>query len=197
MAAMRPFLFGFVVAFVLAGLAAFGAVKTGAVMARQDVPAGKLETWLAHTSLNATIDREKPMPPYPYGPPSPADLVAGANMYVQNCAVCHGTAHSTPSAIARGLVVKAPQFAKHGVDDDPEGVIYWKVEHGIRMTAMPAYDMTLDEKSIWQLTYFLKHLPELPPKAKAIFENPRLATPATPLPEVSGAPEPQGHVTAT
>jgi mono/diheme cytochrome c family protein len=194
---MRPFLFGFVVAFVLAGLAAFGAVNTGAVMARQDVPASKLEKWLAHVSLSATIDREKPMPPYPYGPPSASDLVAGANMYVQNCAVCHGTAHSTPSAIARGLVVTAPQFAKHGVDDDPEGVIYWKVEHGIRMTAMPAYDMTLDEKAIWQLTYFLKHLPELPPKAKAIFENPALAAPATPLPEMSGAPMAEAHATTT
>ncbi len=194
---MRPFLFGFVVAFLLLGLVAFGAVKTGSVMARQDVPPGKLETWLARTSLEATIDREKPMPPYPYGPPSETDFVAGANLYVQNCAVCHGTGHGTPSAIARGLEVKAPQFAKHGVDDDPEGVIYWKVEHGIRMTAMPAYDMTLDEKQIWQLTYFLKHLPDLPPQAKAIFDDPALGAPATPLPQMTIFPEPQARGTTT
>ena len=165
---MRPFLLGFVIALILVGLFAFGAVETGAVPARQDVPPGKLEKWLART--------------YPYGPPADADFVAGANLYVQNCAACHGTAHSSPSAIARGLSVRAPQFAKHGIDDDPEGETYWKVEHGVRMTAMPAYDKTLDEKAIWQLTYFLKHLRALPPRAKAIFENPRLAAPATPLP---------------
>ena len=194
---MRPSLLGFVVALALVSLAAFGAVKTGAVPARQDLRPSKLESWLARTSLKATIDREAPPPPYPYGPPSEADFVAGANLYVQNCAVCHGTTHSSPSAIARGLSVRAPQFAKHGVDDDPEGETYWKVEHGVRMTAMPAYDKTLDEKAIWQLTYFLKHLRALPPRAKAIFDNPRLAAPATPLPMPSELPGAKGPGTMT
>ena len=181
---MRAFFLGFVVAVVIVGLVAFGAIQTGAIPARQDQPTGSLERWAARTSLNATIDREKPNAPYPYGPPSEADFVAGANLYVQNCAVCHGTGNSTPSSIARGLAVQAPQFAKHGVDDDPEGATYWRIEHGIRMTAMPSYGKTLDEKSIWQMTYFLKHLPELPARAKAIFDDPRLAAPATPLPAI-------------
>jgi hypothetical protein len=43
----------------------------------------------------------------------------------------------------------------------------------------------------------LKHLPELPPKAKAIFENPTLAAPATPLPEMGGVHEAQAHGTTT
>ncbi|HEY4439632.1 MAG TPA: cytochrome c [Candidatus Elarobacter sp.] len=185
---MRPFVLGFIIALALVALAGFGAVETGAVPARQDTPPGPMEKWMARTSLAATINREAPQPPYPFGPPTEADFVAGANLYVQNCAVCHGTPGSSPSAIARGLSVNAPQFAKHGVDDDPEGVSYWKVDHGIRMTAMPAYDKTLDQKSIWQLTYFLKHMPALPPKADAIWKNPRLAAPATPIPIPSSLP---------
>ena len=191
---MRPFFFGFVVAVLIVGLVAFGAIQTGAIPARQDQPVGSLERWAARTSLNATIDREKPNAPYPYGPPSEADFVAGANLYVQNCAICHGSGKSTPSSIARGLAVKAPQFAKRGVDDDPEGATYWRIEHCVRMTAMPSYDKTLDEKSVWQLTYFLKHLPALPPRAQAIFDDPSLAAPATPLPAI---PEPSKPAAAT
>jgi thiosulfate dehydrogenase len=194
---MRTFLFGLVAAVVLVGLAAFGAVKTGAVPARQDTPPGKLETWAAKMSLNATMAREAPTAPYPFGPPAETDFVAAASLYVQNCAVCHGTGHSSESAIGRGFAVKAPQFAKHGVDDDPEGQTYWKIEHGIRMTGMPAFDNTLDEKAIWQLTYFMKHLPELPPKAKAIFDDPRLAAPGTPVPDASNVPGAKGLGTTT
>jgi mono/diheme cytochrome c family protein len=186
---LRPFILGFVVALLVVALAIYGAVMTGAVPARGDTQLSSMEKWAAHTSLDATIAREAQASPYPYGPPTEADFVAGAILYVQNCAVCHGTGHSTPTAIARGFAVHAPQFAKHGVDDDPEGETYWKVEHGIRFTGMPAFDKTLDEKSIWQVTYFLKHLPALPARAHAIFDDPKLAPPPTPGPALSPAPE--------
>lgn len=185
---MRQFVAGLVLALVALAVAGFAAVETGRVPARADVAPGALEKWAANTALNATIRREAPQPPYPFSPSTASDFHAAADLYVQNCAVCHGTASGTPTAIADGFSMKAPQFAKHGVDDDPEGVIYWKIEHGIRFTAMPAFDKSLDEKSIWQLTYFLKHLPELPPEAKAVWENPTLAAPATPAPTHSAAP---------
>lgn len=189
---MRPFFLGFLIALALVALAAFGAVQTGAVPARGDEKPGALEKWAAHTSLNATIAREAPKPPYPYGPPTGADFVHAANLYVQNCAVCHGTANSTPTAIARGFSIEPPQFGKHGVADDPEGETYWKIEHGIRFTGMPEYNQSLDEKSIWQLTYFMKHLPELPANARAIWEDPSLAASATPGPVPSPGAE-GGH----
>jgi mono/diheme cytochrome c family protein len=183
---MRAFLLGVVVTLTALALLAFGVVQTGAVPARQDIVPGKLESWAAHTSLDATIEREAPKPPYPYGPPTEADFVAGATLYVQNCSVCHGTAHTTPNAIARGFAVKAPQFAKHSVEDDSEGETYWKIEHGIRMTAMPSFSPALDERSIWQITYMMKHLSTLPPKAAAIWQDPKLAPPPTPMPAIPG-----------
>ena len=101
---MRGFLGGFVAAVLVLGLVVFGAVKTGAVPARADGPLMPGERWAAHTSLNATIAREAPKPPYPYTA-TDADIAQGAKLYVQNCAVCHGTANSTPNAIARGMGV--------------------------------------------------------------------------------------------
>jgi thiosulfate dehydrogenase len=69
------------------------------------------------------------------------------------------------------------------VMDDAEGVTYWKIEHGIRFTGMPAYHPALDEKSIWQLTYFLKRTPDhLPAGAKNVWEHPETVAAPTPMP---------------
>lgn len=179
---MRGFLGGFVAALVVLGLVVFAAVKTGAVPARADAPAFPGERWAARTSLRATIAREAPKPPYPY-PQTDANVERGATLYVQNCAVCHGTAHSTSTAIARGLGVRAPQFNRTDVMDDPEGRTYWTIEHGVRFTGMPSFAKSLDEKSIWQITYFMKRVPDhLPAGANAIWHHPQTVAAPTPMP---------------
>jgi mono/diheme cytochrome c family protein len=185
---MRSFLGGVVAGLVVLALVVFAAIKTGAVPAAADGPLMVGERWAAHTALNATTAREAPKPPYPYTQ-TDADIAQGAKLYVQNCAICHGTANSTPNAIGRGLGVRPPQFNKHDVMDDPEGVTYWKIEHGIRFTGMPAYHPALDEKSIWQLTYFMKRTPDhLPTEAKSIWENPSKVAPPTPMPALPETP---------
>jgi mono/diheme cytochrome c family protein len=179
---MRAFFGGFLAALIAIGVVVVAAILTGYVPARADGPLMPGEKWAAHTSLDATVAREAPKAPYPF-PPSDADIATGAKLYVQNCAVCHGTANTTANAIAHGMGVQPPQFNKHGVDDDPEGVTYWKIEHGIRFTGMPAYDKSLDEKAIWQITYFMKRVPkDLPAEAKSIWENPSQVPPPTPMP---------------
>jgi len=185
---MRGFVGGFVAALIVIALVVVGAVKSGRVPARADAPPFPGELWAARTSLKATIAREAPQPPYPYTQ-SDADIATGAKLYVQNCAVCHGTANSTPNAISRGLGVRPPQFAKRDVMDDPEGETYWKIEHGIRFTGMPFFSPALDEQSIWQLTYFLKRVPEhLPAEAKNIWEHPETVPAPTAMPALPQKP---------
>ncbi len=167
---MIRFLSGFIAAVLLLAIGAFVAVKFGLVPARADTPPMPMEKWAAHTSLDATIEREQPQPPYPYGPPTDATIAAGAKLYMANCAVCHGSPGKAETAIAKGLYVAAPQFTKHGVSDDPAGETYWKIEHGIRFTGMPAFVGSLSEEQIWQIAYFLSHgMDKLPPAADAIW----------------------------
>jgi mono/diheme cytochrome c family protein len=169
---MLRFISGIVATLVVLAVLAFLAVQFGMVPATADVPPPALEKWAAKTSLDATIAREAPQPPYPF-PASDAAMVAGAKLYVQNCAMCHGTGVGGPTNMAKGFYIRAPQFAKHGVDDDPEGETYWKIEHGIRFTAMPSYKGNLTEEQIWQLTYFMKNLPDhLPSEALAEWKKP-------------------------
>jgi mono/diheme cytochrome c family protein len=139
--------------------------------ANADTKPTKFEFWAARKSLHATLAREAPKTANPV-PLSESNLLAGLKLYKQNCGVCHGTGRGDASQtnIAKGLYQKAPQLATNGVEDDPDGVTYWKVKHGIRLTGMPAFGRTLSEKQLWQVTLFLKHMDHLPKTVAAGFK---------------------------
>src|SRR5438105_2355826 len=87
--------------------------------AGQDAKPGRLETWVAKTSLRATIRRQTTGVADPL-PPTDETLAAGIPLYIGHCQVCHGGPDGAASVIARGLTPDPPQLAKHGVEDDPE-----------------------------------------------------------------------------
>ena len=149
---------------VIACLMAFAAVQSGLIPANADATPGSLETWAARTSLDATLRRVAPGEPNPVSLTEP-NLMEGVHLFARNCAVCHGAAKgsASPSPIAKGLYQKPPQLATDGVEDDPEGWTFWKVKHGIRLTAMPSFGGTLTDEQIWTLALLLKHLDKLPP----------------------------------
>jgi mono/diheme cytochrome c family protein len=55
------------------------------------------------------------------------------------------------------------------VTDDPEGVTYWKVTHGIRLSGMPGFASTLSDTQRWQVTMLLAHADKLSRAAQAAF----------------------------
>ena len=57
-------------------------------------------------------------------------------------------------------------MAMDGVEDDLEGVSFWKIKHGIRWTGMPSWKAALTDQQIWTLALFLKHMNKLPPTAQ-------------------------------
>ena len=154
---------------VVLGLAAYIGLRAGLMPANADATPGNLERWAAKTSLHATLAREAPRTPNPM-PSTDANYAAGIKLYAENCAVCHGTSDGEPTNIARGLYQDPPQFAKHGVEDDPDGVSYWKVAHGIRLTGMPAFNRTLKDDQIWQIVMFLKNMDALPPAPQRLWK---------------------------
>ena len=158
---LKPFIGGLAVAVILGLAAAYLAVTQGWMPANADSKPSRLEAWAAHHSLRATIKREAPAGPNPLAL-SNNNLISGMKLYSQNCAVCHGAADGNASNIALGLYQKPPQLASHGVEDDPDGVPFWKIKHGIRLTGMPAYSSTLTDDQIWRIVLFLKHMDGLP-----------------------------------
>lgn len=155
---------------VLLIVLAYVGVRTGAMPANADAKPGRLETWAAKRSLHATLNRDAVSLQDPL-PASDSTMTEGVRLYGAYCAVCHGASDGKASAVARGLYQHAPQFAKHDVADDPAGVTYWKITHGIRFTGMPAFDSTLTTEQRWAIATFLAHQDSLPPEALATWKG--------------------------
>ena len=95
----------------------------------------------------------------------PTRVRDGARSYDALCAVCHGTPEGARSELARGLQPPPPSLAKMEVHDPR--VTFWTIKHGIKMTAMPAWGLSLDDEKLWSLTAFVQTLPSLSPEAYA------------------------------
>jgi thiosulfate dehydrogenase len=178
---LRGFVLGIVVVVVVGLIVGYVGVTQGLLIpANADARPGKLEIWAARSSLHATLAREASTQPNPL-PVTDKNLIDGIKLYGENCAVCHGVADGVASTIARGLYQHAPQLAKDGVEDDPAGVTYWKVDHGIRLTGMPAFGPSMTDDQVWAVTLFLQHMDKLSPTADRVWKalkNPAPAAPA-------------------
>ena len=183
---MRNFVFGFFIAIIALVVGGYSLAVNGYVPARADVAPSALEKNLAISSLHRSINRDSAGLASPLKP-TDADLIAGVKLYGANCAVCHGAQDGKPSLLAQGFAVESPMLAtKDGsVTDDPESVTYFKVTHGIRFTAMPAFSKTLDETQRWQIAAFVKRMDKLSAPVEAAWKAvPSVASPASSASEV-------------
>jgi len=168
----KSVVFGVVLTLALGLIGAYALVQSGYIPANADAAPGWLETWMARTSLHATLNRDAPKGQNPVAL-NDQNLLEGVQLFAQNCAVCHGDAKgaASPSPIAKGLYQKPPQLATDGVEDDPEGFSFWKIKHGIRLTGMPSFRDSLSDRQIWTLALFLKHMDKLPPAAQQVWQQ--------------------------
>ncbi len=147
---LTPFVVGYI--FLISG---------GMPVATQGPPL-PFERFIAKTALHAAFRAEQnKLSPLP---PDEKNLLAGAQVYLKNCAECHGLEHGALSAVAKGLFPEPPQLLEsdHGVTDDPIGETYWKVRNGIRLTGMPGFVQSLTDTEIWQVSQVLVHADQLP-----------------------------------
>ena len=111
------------------------------------------------------------------------NLIEGAKVYKNHCAICHGLPDVQKTAIAQGMSPKPPQLFKGtGVTDDEPWESYWKVEGGIRMTGMPGFKDQLTEMQIWQAVQLVKNADKISPAVKAELAGApvAMATPVAP-----------------
>jgi thiosulfate dehydrogenase len=130
-----------------------------------------LEKFLARKALHAAMDKEAGKPS-----PLPADesnFLAGARVYMAQCAVCHGQLGQPESAISKGMFPHPPQLLppKKGVTDDEVGETYWRVKNGIRLTGMPGYSDTLTDSEMWQVSLLMLHADKLPASVQQILRK--------------------------
>lgn len=142
------------VVLVFAGIHLYFA--TGQAPVATSAPPMPFERRYAHIALDAYLN--KLAHPEAETPADEPNYLAGAEVYKQNCAVCHGLPGSPKTAIAAGMFPRPPQlFQGTGVTDDEAWETYWKVENGIRMSGMPSFKGQLNETQIWQVSVLLKN----------------------------------------
>jgi thiosulfate dehydrogenase len=138
-------------------------------------PEMPFEHKLAHMAQHAYLDK---LPhPQPAVPENEANFLAGAKVYKEHCAVCHGLPGEPKTAIADGMFPAPPQlFRDTGVTDDEAWETYWKVSGGIRMSGMPGFADHLGETKMWQVSILLKNADKISPGVKAELTSDLTAT---------------------
>ena len=158
---LKWFVLGIFITLVVLTLGAYFFVKAGGISMETTAAPLALEKTFAHMALNASVGRAADNKnPLQFNDEA---MLAGAAKYKQNCAVCHGIPGQPPTAISKGMFPDPPQlFEQRGmVTDDPEGVTFWKVTHGIRLSGMPGFGTTLSDTERWQVTTLVAHADKL------------------------------------
>ena len=178
------FFVGFVFGVILMPVAVLVWFYFGRVPVAASDPPFPLERLIVSIPLHTRIEHELVSIT-----PVPADastLTAGAQIYRDECAVCHGL-HGKSSNFGIRMYPDAPQlWEKHadsdviGVSDDSPNVTYWKVSNGIRLTGMPAFKRILTDTQMWQVSMVLANADKpLPPAALDIL-HPKAPSPPPP-----------------
>ena len=130
---LKFFVIGVVIgALLVVGRTYYYFVSGMAPVATADPPL-PYEKKIASKSKNAHMRKETL--PAPAVPPDEVNLLAGAHVNTEHCAVCHGVPGKEQTAIAKGEFPRPPHLFKgKGVTDDEPGETYWKVANGIRLT---------------------------------------------------------------
>jgi mono/diheme cytochrome c family protein len=161
------FLIGLIIGFLLIPVGAFLYFKLGMAPVSTSDGVMLFEGWASHTALHARLDREYPRTVAISV--TPDNLIAGAKIYKEHCAFCHGFEGHEQNSAAKGMFPKPPHlFRGKGVTDDPAGETYWKVENGIRLSGMPGFKGALNDQQMWQVSILLANAHSLPPEAETI-----------------------------
>lgn len=141
-------------------------------------PPMPFEMKLAHMAIDARVEKQKIADP-PVASEEKSYL-GGAEVYKQNCAMCHGLPDHEKPLIAQGMFPPPPQlFHGVGVTDDPPKETYWKVENGIRLTGMPSFKGRLTETQIWEVSVLLANADKVSESVKAALLGAPVAAPAS------------------
>jgi mono/diheme cytochrome c family protein len=104
-------------------------------------------------------DRERTNPVQP----TPEIISEALEHYANHCASCHANDGSGDTEIGRGLYPRAPDMRATDTQSLTDGELFSIIEHGIRLTGMPAWGngTAEGERQSWGLVHFVRRLPKL------------------------------------
>ena len=162
---MKKFMIGLLFGLLAVPVVVYFYFSTGSAPVATSASPMPFERAFARMAMHARLDKETPK-----SVPIAADEVsysAGAQIYKEHCAICHGLPGQAQTAIAQGMFPKPPKLMEgKGVTDDAAGETYWKVAGGIRMTGMPGFEKSLSTTQMWEVSLLLANADKLPKVVK-------------------------------
>ena len=166
---MGKFILGMIFGVLVIAGVAYYLLEHGYVNFGADSTPSPLESKIAMGAVDAWTDRngeaKNPLPA------TEANLIAGATLYLNHCAGCHGLPANPDSQFRRSFYPPAPGFYREMPDMGDSGNFHI-IKHGIRWTGMPAWGSTLSDQQIWQVVLFFDNMHKLPPAAEKMVEAP-------------------------
>ena len=173
---LRAFALLVAVVSVLGGAIVYSIVSGG--LSAHDEP-GRAEEMLARAmrrwaTPQAMRDRSNPVQP------TPEVINQALGHYADHCATCHANDGSGDTEIGRGLYPRVPDMRATNTQSLTDGELFSIIEHGIRLTGMPAWGNGTPEgeRDSWGLVHFVRSLPKLTPEEIERMESLNPKTPA-------------------
>ena len=175
---MKKYVIVFIAGILLIPAAFFLYLRSGYAPVSTSASPLPFERFFARLAMRSTLSHE--LPRKNAGPPTEVELKSGANIYRENCAVCHGLPNAPQTAISKGMYPHPPQFFR---PDQPTPYdanqpyrpanpkAYWKVKNGVRLTGMPGFKDSFTEQQIWEVSQFLGNARNLPPDVVAVLNG--------------------------
>jgi thiosulfate dehydrogenase len=162
---MGKFVLGVIIGVIIVPLCVYLYFMTGMAPVATTAPPMPFEKMFAKMALHARMGKEVPKT-VPIEADEP-NYMAGAQVYKENCAVCHGLPDGKETDIAKGMFPDPPKLMQgKGATDDPPAESYWKVAGGIRMTGMPGFQKTLSNTQMWQVSLLVANADKVPQSVK-------------------------------
>jgi mono/diheme cytochrome c family protein len=138
----------------------------------------KVEAALANMAKDVVI----PMEAENKANPLPADRVTleeGRELYLQSCAICHGTDGHGRTDLGRGMYPPAMDLTSPHVQHWNDAELFWIIQNGVRLTGMPSWKSSLSDTDDWKLVHFIHDLPHAKGQAEAVKASPSVAAHAS------------------
>jgi hypothetical protein len=125
-----------------------------------------VERWIARRVRRAAFpaaaaNRTNPVPN------TPAVLIEARAHWADHCASCHANDGSGDTQMGRRTYPPAPDMRLPETQQMTDGELFYIIENGVRLTAMPAWGGSSGEHAAhgeldsWKLVHFIRHLPQL------------------------------------
>ena len=114
-------------------------------------------------------------------PPTDAAVDAGRQIYVEQCASCHGADGRAKTRRAATMKVKPADLTSEEMRALTEGELFWTIGNGIKASGMPAFARDLSETERWQTVAYLRRLRPAAPATRTVAVNFRATVGDRPL----------------